>query len=52
MKYKLIGGLTNGIIVRKDRSIIFLPYDPMRQFRTSEEIGEEIKSIIKHARAQ
>ena len=50
MKYKLIGGLTNGIIVRKDRSIIFLPYDPGRQFRTSEEIGEEIKSIIKHAK--
>jgi len=46
MKYKLIGGLTNGIIVRKDRSIIFLPYDPGRQFRKPDEIRKEIKKLM------
>lgn len=42
----IMGGLDNGFIVTKDHRIFFLPYDPMRQFRSPEEIGAELKELM------
>jgi len=41
----IIGGLTNGMIVKPDQTIIFLPYDPMRQFQSRDKITKEIKNL-------
>ena len=47
---KLIGGLTNGILITKDNKMIFLPYDPMRQYRNKASVCREIKDLLeKHA---
>jgi hypothetical protein len=42
----IMGGLTNGMIVLPDKRVIFLPYDPMRQFRQPKEIAEELQKLM------
>ena len=46
MEPKLCGDLTNGFFQLEDKRVFFLPYDPMRQFRSKAEIDAEIKQLI------